>query len=49
MSLLEERNSVQAEKDSLKMELQHLERQHYKELVEAQRKADALMVGADDF
>ncbi|XP_015258962.1 PREDICTED: uncharacterized protein LOC107103684 [Cyprinodon variegatus] len=44
MSLLEERNSVQAEKDSLKMELQHLERQHYKELVEAQRKADALMV-----
>ncbi|XP_038151505.1 intermediate filament protein ifb-2-like [Cyprinodon tularosa] len=44
MSLLEERNSLQAEKDSLKMELQHLERQHYKELMEAQRKADALMV-----
>lgn len=47
LHLQEQYEALQAERDGLKGELEHLKTQHYEELKEAQEQAHMMMVNAE--
>lgn len=49
LEIQEQREALQAERDGLKGELQHLKTEHYSALKEAQRQTQRIMVGGQSF